>query len=213
MADADAKLPKNFKEDFLKLFDKHEEGLWKEMPEARFNYWSKRELWTLKDFAYLMKSKEPLEKNTDKVNYIPPSFVTYFDDLAHDVMDATILDKLNPILPHQDASFVYCLLSPRDWLKWAKSRGMAIPDELAPIVADESKPDMKIQDDVDPRERTTLLQIIAVLAAEAGLNLEKHSKAAETLLAIGAKHNKNLPKKKDTIANKLKEARDLQETR
>ena len=63
------------------------------------------------------------------------------------------------------------------------------------------------------RERTTMLQIIAALAAEADLDLEKHSKAAETLQAIGAKHGLELPKKSDTIAGKLKEARELQKTR
>lgn len=76
-----------FQEMFLKEFDKYDERLWRKMPPARFTYWPKRELWTLMEFAYLLKGKEPLEKDDDRVDYIPVSFITYFEDLARFVMD------------------------------------------------------------------------------------------------------------------------------
>lgn len=119
-----------FLEKFLKEFDKYDKDLWKKMPSARFSYWSKRELWTLLDFAYLMNGKEPLEKDTEKVDFIPSSFVTYVEDLSKHVMDATLLDKLCPIVPYTDANFLHCLLPPRDWLEWAKRKKFTIPDEF-----------------------------------------------------------------------------------
>ena len=107
-----------------------------------------------------------------------------------------------------------CGLYPQTFLKWAESNGWEIPDELVDILnSPEPEQQEPVEKRLDTRERTTLLQIIAVLSAEAKLDLTKHSKAAETLQAMGASHGLELPMKKDTIAGKLKEARDIQKTR
>jgi len=89
----------DFQKKFLKECDKYDEQLWHKMPSARFDFWVKRKLWTTVEFAYLLKGKEPLEKNTDKIDFIPGSFVTYFEDLVRFVSDEIILGSLKPICP------------------------------------------------------------------------------------------------------------------
>ncbi len=103
---------------------------------------------------------------------------------------------------------------PVQFLLWAKGKGFDIPKDLVGLLEASKPAEQESRGaDLDPRERTSLLQIIAVLAAEAKLPIEKHSKAAEILQQMGAQHGLDLPKKKDTIAGKLQEARDLSKTR
>lgn len=78
----------------------------------------------------------------------------------------------------------------------------SVEGEAAPTVVDEA--------DIDPRERTSLLRIIKVLAVAQGLTLEAPHSAAEQLAALGARHGVTLPKKNATIAEKLRAARDIE---
>ena len=123
-----------FLDKLLKEHDKYDKRLWQKMPSARFSYWSKRELWTLLDFAYLMNGKEPLEKDTEKVDFIPSSFVTYVEDLSKQVMDATLLDKLCPIVPYTDANFLHCLLPPSAKCARSPARRATLPDEFVHLL-------------------------------------------------------------------------------
>ena len=61
---------------------------------------------------------------------------------------------------------------------------------------------------LDPRERSTYESLIKVLALEAGLDLSHPYAAAETILLMAEKHSVKVPKKADTIAKKLTEARN-----
>lgn len=63
-------------------------------------------------------------------------------------------------------------------------------------------------DPIDLRERRTLLAIIKALALEASLPLNMPNKAADVLAAIAAHHGVAFPKKSETVAKKLAEARD-----
>ena len=74
---------------------------------------------------------------------------------------------------------------------------------LAPALPTQQQPV-----EMDPRERTTLLRIIKALALEAALPLNQPHKAAEALTALAAKHGLSFPKKAETVAKKLEQARD-----
>jgi hypothetical protein len=84
---------------------------------------------------------------------------------------------------------IYASASPADFLKWAKGKGYDIPEELISVLDSEPEQEEPAEDNLDPRERTSLLQIIAVLAKEAKLDLKKHQAAAATLQQMGAQDN------------------------
>jgi len=69
-------------------------------------------------------------------------------------------------------------------------------------------PDLREPDKLDPRKEKTYLQIIRALLAEANIPDEPY-KAAAVLQAAAAKSGLILPSKPDTIAEKLKSARNL----
>jgi hypothetical protein len=140
MADIEAELPEHIKEGLLKEFDKYEKRLWQKMPPARFSYWSKRELWTLIEFSYLLKGKEPLEKDDDRVDAVPASFVTHVKDVSRFMVDGILLSVLEPIYPYPDAKIVHVLLPPRKWLEWAKRKEFTIPDGLLHLL-DSNEPE------------------------------------------------------------------------
>ena len=63
---------------------------------------------------------------------------------------------------------------------------------------------------LDPRTERTYLQIIRVMSAELKLPPEPY-KAAEILSIYAARHGSEWPKKLDTVANKLRAARELED--
>ena len=63
---------------------------------------------------------------------------------------------------------------------------------------------------LDPRLERTYLQIIRVMIAELKLSPEPY-KAAEILAAYAARRGFEWPKKRDTVANRLKAARELED--
>jgi hypothetical protein len=65
-------------------------------------------------------------------------------------------------------------------------------------------------DQLDPRKEKTYLQIIRAMSLALDLPKQPY-KAAEVLQQIAAQHKVELPKKLDTIATKLEEARNLSE--
>ncbi|MBI48265.1 MAG: hypothetical protein CMG91_12645 [Marinobacter sp.] len=65
-------------------------------------------------------------------------------------------------------------------------------------------------DQLDPRKEKTYLQMIRAMTLALDLP-QKPYKAAEVLQQIAAQHNVNLPKKLDTLAQKIEEARKLSE--
>jgi len=69
-------------------------------------------------------------------------------------------------------------------------------------------PDLSKSDKLDPRKETSYLQIIRVLLDAANMPEEPY-KAAEALQAAAALKGLVLPSKRDTIAEKLKAARNL----
>ena len=176
--------------------------------KADYVNWLLRSFWTLEEGILLLFGIEPIHN-------VAKSLVHSRDKLSQDIitrMDigarAIKASTLKVEGEFHSAPWA-CELYPATFLKWAESNGWKISDELTGLL---NIPE-PVEDKLDPRERATLLQIIAVLSAEAELDLTKHSKAAETLQAMGASHGLELPKKTDTIAGKLKEARDFQKTR
>lgn len=69
-------------------------------------------------------------------------------------------------------------------------------------------PDLNKPDRLDPRKETTYLQIIRALLAEVKMPQEPY-KAADALMEAAAAKGLVMPAKRDTIAEKLKAARDL----
>jgi hypothetical protein len=64
----------------------------------------------------------------------------------------------------------------------------------------------ELEKPLDYRERASMERIILILAKEAGYDLSKHYKAAETIQAAAARHAVEAPGSKDTIAKYLKAA-------
>jgi hypothetical protein len=180
------------------------------LEKADYENWLRRPIWSLEEGIQLLFGIEPINNVSEYYSryYEPPrlgqQIITRLD-IGERSIKAGTLKVEGDYYPAHWA----CELYPTTFLKWVESNGWKIPDELA-VILNSPEP---VKEKLDTRERTTLLQIIAALAVDANLDLTKHSKAAEILQAIGARHGLELPKKKDTIANKLKEARDLQETR
>jgi hypothetical protein len=178
--------------------------------KADYENWVRRPIWRLEEGIQLLFGLEPIHnikdvlRNRRERGERGREIITRLD-IGERSIKAGTLKVEGGYYPALWA----CELYPITFLKWVGSNGWEMPEELASIL-NSTKP---VEDKLDTRERTSLLQIIAVLAKEARLDLTKHSKAADTLQAMGAMHGLELPKKKDTIANKLKEARDLQETR
>jgi hypothetical protein len=178
--------------------------------KADYENWVLRPIWSLEEGIQLLSGLEPIHNIKDALrNRLErgdrgKEIITRLD-IGERSINAETLSVEGTFY----AAYWACELYPATFLKWAESNGWKIPDELTGLL---NSPE-PVEEKLDTRERTSLLQIIAVLAKEADLDLTKHSKAAETLQAMGAQHGLELPKKKDTIANKLKEARDLQETR
>jgi hypothetical protein len=188
------------------------------LKKADFANWKLRALWSLEEGIQLLSGIEPVHNISSHFGYhsgIPRQLSKELRvrlDIGDRAVEARVLK------PDFGGEYVFWATKyfPSVFLKWAQSNGWEIPSELTNMLnipEPEPEPRGSSEEKLDPRERTTLLQIIAVLAAEAGLDLDKHSKAAEVLMTIGAKHGLELPKKKDTIASKFKEARDLKITR
>ena len=178
--------------------------------KADYENWVRRPIWSLEEGIQLLFGLEPIHNiahalRTPRERGEREQEIITRLDIGERSIKARTLKVDGPLY----SSLWACELYPATFLKWVESNYWEIPGELLGIL---SSPE-PVEEKLDVRERTTLLQIIAALAAEANLDLAKHSKAAETLQAIGAKHGLEMPKKKDTIAGKLKEARDLQETR
>jgi hypothetical protein len=98
--------------------------------------------------------------------------------------------------------------SPGDFLRWAQANGWKIPEELVSLLDLRLGLGEKLEaraDSLDPRERTTLLKIIAVFVKETKVDLAKPYVAAKLIQEMGARHGIELPQKPDTIANKLKD--------
>ena len=170
--------------------------------------WLLRPFWTLEEGLLLLSGIEPffnvskyLVHRRDKLSQ---ELIPRMDIGGRAIKHRTLLVEGE----YHSARWA-CELNPTTFLKWAESNDWKIPDELTGLLNTPEPVKFKL----DTRERNSLLQIIAVLAKEAKLDLTKHSKAAEILQEMGASHGLELPKKKDTIANKLREARDLKETR
>jgi len=183
--------------------------------KADFENWLRRPIWTLEEGIQLLFGIEPKHnveyalRDHQKCSNPGREII-----IRLDIGDRSIKSGKLKVDGDYYPAHRACELYPATFLSWVKSNGWEIPDELAGMLSSSEPVQLEpVEKNLDTRERTTLLQIIAALAAEAELDLEKHSKAAETLLAIGAKHGLEMPKKKDTIAGKLKDARDLQKTR
>ena len=181
-----------------------------EFKKADYGAWVLRPIWSLEEGIQLLLGFEPIHyvvgslRRIQGANGFKQEIITRLDIGERSIKAGTL-----KVEGDDYPALWACELYPITFLKWVGSNGWEVPEELAGIL-NNTKP---VEDKLDTRERTSLLQIIAVLAKEAGLDLTKHSKAAETLQAMGAMHGLELPKSKDTIANKLKAARDLQETR
>lgn len=68
---------------------------------------------------------------------------------------------------------------------------------------------MPTTDKLDSRIEKTYLQIIRALATEAGYTLETPYKDADTLMKSAASNGLTMPSKRDTIAEKLRDAANL----
>jgi len=194
--------------------------------EIDYPHWGKRDLWKVKDAVQLIAGLNPVADPTVYKPIYPEGkygdrFLdsnkkfAVFKKIMQIVKEAIVIGTLKPFqdAEYHDTPWDEMRVYPQDFLVWAKYKEFYIPKELAHLLESKAVVQEPEEDGLDPRERTTLLQIIAVLAAEAELDLTKHSKAAGILLQKGGTHGLELPSKQDTIADKLKEARDLQKTR
>ena len=181
-----------------------------------YQYWANRDLWKAWQAVQLLLKVQPgqnPESGLDRYNPISRSLSEEYHARMVMVRDALDLGTLRPYKDTEDYySHEFRRLRPKEFLKWAQGKGWEIPEELADIL---ESPDPKseqpdtVEENLDPRERATLLRIIAVLAKEAELDLSKHQASAATVLQMGATHRIELPTSQNTIANKLKEANEL----
>lgn len=65
-------------------------------------------------------------------------------------------------------------------------------------------------EEIDPRERATFLRLIRLLCELQDIDISKHNKAYDVLEAMAATKGLTMPGKKNTIANKLKDAREAE---
>jgi hypothetical protein len=78
-----------------------------------------------------------------------------------------------------------------------------------PLIPSSAKRDA---DNLDPRERKTLLQIIRVLAEHGGLDLDQSFAAAGVVMRFADVHKIPAPKKVDTVARHLEAAAKIKKT-
>ncbi len=109
---------------------------------------------------------------------------------------------------HCDCAYFH----PRELVKWALDKGLPVTDEVKSLIQDDRPSGQKDErpDELTPKERRTWAQIVKVLCAAQGIDLKQPYKAAERLNTLGGTHGIELPAKPDTIADKLKQARDIE---
>jgi hypothetical protein len=178
-----------------------------QLKTADFEKWKRRDLWTLVEFALLVKKKEPIS-GMEPIH--DDEFLSFYKELERLTDDAERLEKLRPVNRELDEMvFISRKYRSHEILSWAAGIGIEIPQEFHSLL-EKQGPAGKAEDNkVDVRERNTFLKIIAVLAKSAGVELDSPFKAAVVIQHMGDEYGVTLPSKPDTISNKLKEAKAL----
>ena len=183
-----------------------------------YQYWCNRDLWTAWQSILLLLKVQPgknLESSLDR--YYPSSQTLWGEFHARMAMVTDAMD-VGTLQPYAGGEFhkvhEFRRLRPKEFLKWAQGKGWEIPKELAGIL-DSHDPESEqldtVEENLDPRERVTLLKIIAVLAKEACLDLTKPYPAADILIKYAAQQGLEVPTT-NTIAGKLQEVQQLLES-
>jgi len=103
--------------------------------------------------------------------------------------------------------------APMYYISWAKAKGITVPWIAWAEENGLLKPEVRSSEvkDVTTKERTTLLTIIALLAQEAGIDLDKPSKAASSIVALADAAGIKLGQR--TVEEHLKKIPDARERR
>jgi hypothetical protein len=117
---------------------------------------------------------------------------------------------------------------PRDFLEWAASNGLEVPDALLAALGEnkvltnwrrryyrcrkllkKAKADHRTEPDLHPRSRHSLYTILLAMAIEKyGFDPNKNNAAAKLISGTLAKHDFEAPPGEQTIRSWLQEARD-----
>ncbi len=173
-----------------------------------YEKWLKRSLWTIEEFYFLLIGLEPsrdieeLEEAVNSENY---------KLLYRLITDAERIDRIKNIASEKDDDlFIIRKYSPRSLIEWAQSDnindelGFDFPTFLLSALSAKSE-----DKDLDIRERESFLKLILVLSEMAGINGKKIYPASREIINKGISMKIAMPQKEETIANKLKEAREL----
>ena len=174
-----------------------------------YQRWNKRDLWTVGEAVCLLIGTEPDSYNHGGYDFgyrIPHALQEKYNETICIVEQALEIGSLK-LFNDDDASRLsleFMRVHPREFITWADDKGYAVHEELIRLNA-KSRNNV----DLDPRERKSMLQIIAALSKEVKLDLDKPFKSAESILVMGAIHCVVLPNKPDTIKKFLSEASSL----
>ena len=174
--------------------------------KANYENWVLCPIWSLEEGVQLLSGLEPINNIKDALrNHLERGERGREIITRLEIGERSIKAETLKVEGDYHPALWACELYPTTFLKWVESKGWEIPDELASI-QNSTEP---VEEKLDTRERTTLLQIIAVLAKDTNLDLTKHQAAAATVQKMGATYGIELPKSQNTIANKLREANEL----
>lgn len=100
---------------------------------ARFDYWLKRNQWTVRELAYLLKGKEPPDiLDWDIAESESKDFQQFYADFQSLSQDIAYTYQLDPIQKSPEPFEI--TYKPVELLDWFKSKGYAIPNALLPLL-------------------------------------------------------------------------------
>ena len=164
-----------------------------------WDHWKKQDLWSEREFAVICCGLDPDGGFTDDESIAI--------NKAGVCIHRAILARTLSFVSRSDvdiASRMYGTarhFRPRDVAGWARSMFETFPGELMELTS---------EDNISPKEKETLLEIIAALAEVAGADLREgagHYPAADAI--IPELKARGIRTTRETIANKLKVARQL----
>ena len=180
------------------------------MSKPNYAKWMGKELWTVIEAAYLLCDKEPLRDLRQFLKCLEAGKPEDVIDVYGDLKNAGIKKSLKLRDPRYGSYVGHQRVDPMPCIKWAVTRGIAVPDELKHLAGVTSAEGHSREgpESISPKERNQLLRIICVLASLAKLPPEPY-KAGE----IVAKHSQaiGMDLKGRSVGDKLKAAYSMKD--
>lgn len=159
---------------------------WNALPSANFDKWSKSDLWSLQEFAYLLKNKEP---TSELWPFDFKDFDSHYKELEKQAIRSEKVNNLSPINRYWDGDMpITREYRPCALIKWAVSHGYEIPEGLKHII---SQPcDDYIQGKWEYKHDTKMMRIVREVVEEywEGVDPKNAKSRKEILLTLKEKY-------------------------